>query len=154
MLQLKSLLYCDVYCAGGAQGQVADRIWFDGPVGKEGKAGALGEGGEQEMAFHHGEVEADADARARAERQVRVTGKLFLSFGGEAFRIKLLRVREVFLAAVQGVGSEQDDPVFGDAIAINLNVAQGTPGHGIDRWVEAHGFLEDLQAVGQTRQVG
>ena len=43
-------------------------IWFDGLAGNQGKTDALGDGGEQQMALHHGEVEADADARACAER--------------------------------------------------------------------------------------
>ena len=54
---------------------------------------------------------------------------------------------------MQGVSSEQDDPAFWDAVAINLNIAQRAPGEGIGRWVESHGFLEDLQAVGQMCQI-
>ncbi len=49
--------------------------------------------------------------------------------------------------------TEQDDPAFWDAVAINLYIAQRTPGEGIGRWVESHSFLEDLQAVGQMCQI-
>ena len=85
------------------------------------------------MTLHHSEVHPNADARARAERQVSIAGKLFLPLGREALRIKLLRVREVFLAPMQGVRGEQDNPAFGDAVAVNLDIAQGAPEERIRR---------------------
>src|SRR2546422_3179985 len=123
-----SLLDCDIYRTGRPQCHMMYWIRFDGLAGNQGKTDAVGDGGEQQSALHHGEVEANADAWACAERLVRITGKLFLPFGCEALRIKLLRLREVFLSTVQGVRSEQDDPAFGDAVAVNLDIAQGTPG--------------------------
>src|SRR5712692_6569436 len=111
-----SLFDRDIYRTDRPQCQVMHRVWFDGLAGEQGKAGTLGDGGEQEMALHHGEVEADADARACAERHVGITGKLFLQFRGETLRSKRLRFREVFLSTVQGVRSEQDDPALGDAV--------------------------------------
>jgi hypothetical protein len=80
-----------------------DWIWFDSLAGKQGKADALGDGSEQQLALHHGEVIANADAWTCAERQVRITGQLFLPFRCEALGIKLLRLWEVFLATVQGL---------------------------------------------------
>ncbi len=130
-----------------------DWIWFDGLAGNQGKADPLGKGREQQVALHHSKVQADTDARACTEWHVSVTGQLFLSFRCEALRIKSLRLREVFLPPVQGIRSEQGDPAFRDAVAINLDIAQCSPGEGIGRWVESHGFLEDLQAVGQMCQI-
>src|SRR5207245_124341 len=121
-----------------------DGIGCDGLAGDEGEAGTLGESGEQKVTLHHGEVLADADAWACAERQVGVARELLLSFGCEAFRLELLRLWEVLFATVQGVGCEQDNPVFGNAIAINLDITYGTAREGIGRWVEPHGFFEDL----------
>jgi hypothetical protein len=151
---LLPLLHRDVYRPGRPQGQVMDRIRFDGLARNQGKAGALGDGGEQQVALHHGEVETDTDARTRTERHKSIAGKLFLPFGRETLRIKLFRFWEVFLASVQGIRSKQHYRTFGDAIAINLDIAQGTPGKRIGRWVEPQSFLEDLQAIGQTSQVG
>src|SRR5690348_2594832 len=104
-----------------------DRIRCDGLTRNQGKADALGEGSEQEMALHHGEVHADADARASAEWQVGVTGKLFLPFKGKTFGVKFLRFREEFLSTVQGVRSDQNDPAFGYQISIDLDIAQRAP---------------------------
>src|SRR5579859_3247722 len=129
------------------------RVRFDALADKQGKAGTLGDSGEQQMALHHGEVHADADARACAERQVRVTGKPFLMFRCEALGIELFRLREVFFSAVQGIRSKQDDPALGNEVAINLDIPQCAPGEGIRWWVEPQRLLEDLQAVGQTGQV-
>ncbi len=83
------LLHCDMYLTGGPQCQVMHWIWFDSLARNQGKAHALGEGGEQEMTLHHGKVQAEADARACTERHVRITGKLFLPFRREALRIKV-----------------------------------------------------------------
>ena len=71
-----------------------DGIWYDRLARNEGKADALGERGKQQMALHHGEVQAEADARTGAEWQVRVTGELFLPFRSEALRIKFFRFWE------------------------------------------------------------
>src|SRR5260370_5565530 len=148
-----SLRHRDMYSPGGSQCQVMDWIGFDGLARNQGTTDGLGESGEQQLALQHGEVQAETDARACAEWQVRITGKLFLAFRCETFRIKLPRVREAFLSTVQGVRSEQDDPAVGDAIAIDLDIAQCAPGESIRRRVESHCCLEDLQAVRQTCQV-
>src|SRR5690242_14179889 len=98
-------------------------IRFDGLTRNKGKAGTLGQSGEQQMALHHGKVQANADAGTCAEWHKSITGKLFLPFRREALRVKLLRFREVFLSTVQRVRSEQNDPAFGDTVAINLDIA-------------------------------
>ena len=98
-------------------------IWYDRLARNEGKADALGERGKQQMALHHGKVQAEADARTGAEWQVRVTGELFLPFRSEALRIKFFRFWEGVLSTMERVGSKQDDPTLRDAIAINLDIA-------------------------------
>src|ERR1700674_3273294 len=85
-----------------SQGQVVFWVRYDGLARNQGKANALSERGKQQLALHHGEGKANADARACAEWQVRVTGKLFLPLGGEALRIKPLRVRKKVFSSVQG----------------------------------------------------
>lgn len=62
-----TLLRPDIQRSRGPQGQVVARIDF-GRLGRDqGKGDALGQGGEQEMAFYQREMIAKADARACAE---------------------------------------------------------------------------------------
>ncbi len=74
------------------------------------------------MALHHGKVHAYTDARAGAEWQIGITGKLLLSLRCEALGIKFLWFREVLLSTVQRARSEQNDPTFGNVVAIDLDI--------------------------------
>jgi len=74
------------------------------------------------MALHHGKVHAYADAWTRTEWQIGITGKLLLSLRREALGIKFLWFREVLLSTVQRVRSEQNDPTFGNVVAIDLDI--------------------------------
>jgi hypothetical protein len=120
---ISSPFHRNIYLTGWPQCQVMYWIRYDNLAGNQGKVDALGNGSEQQITLHHGKVQADTDARACAERHECIARKPFLAFRCEAPRIKLLWVREVFLAAMQRVGREQDNPAFGDAVAVNLDIA-------------------------------
>src|SRR5262249_118948 len=103
-------------------------IRYHGLARNHGKPAAVGNGSEQQVALHHREVHTNADTRARAERHESIAGKLFLAFRRKALGIKPLRVREIFLAAMQRVGGEEDNPAFGDKVAVNLDIPHRAPG--------------------------
>src|SRR5579883_1942808 len=93
-----SSMYDNVDTFGWTDRQVMDRVGFDFLARYQRKADALGEGGQEQMSLHHRKVHADADAGSRAKGHVGVAGKLSLPFGGEAFGIEALWIREVLLA--------------------------------------------------------
>src|SRR5450759_243829 len=147
-MNMLPLLHRYVHRATGSYRQVVYRVGFDRLAGDQVEAGALGKRGEQQVALHHGEVEANADARPRSEGDVGIARKLLLPFRREALGIETLGLWEVLFASMQCVGREQDDSIFGHSIAIDLDITQGSTRGDVGWRIETHCLFEDLQAVG------
>lgn len=116
-------MYDNIDAFGWTDRQVMDRVGLDLLVRYQRKADALSESGQEQMSLHHGKVHADADAWPRAKWHIGVAGKLSFVLGREAFGIETLRIREVLLAAMQYVRSEQNGLVFGEMVAADLDIA-------------------------------
>jgi len=83
--------------------QCDDGRQFDGEAGHAVQLKALRDGGQDELAFHHGEVLADADARPAAEGKIGVARTIGILVRRETFGVELLRLRPEFGVAVREI---------------------------------------------------
>jgi len=124
-----------------------------GVAGKEAEAELLGEGGEDESGFHHGERISDALARAKAEREVGETGNLFEEVAFPALGEKLFGVVVPARVAMNDPGHGGDAGAFGDGITAERVIFDGEAGDGPSGRIKAHGFGEDVASVEESREV-
>jgi hypothetical protein len=141
----------DVEAVAGAESYGRERQY--GLAGKEAEAELLGDGGESESGFHHGERISDALARAEAEREVGKTRDFFEEVAFPALGEKLFGVIVPARVAMNDPGDGGDAGAFGNRKAGERVIFDGEAGDGPGGRVEAHGFGKDVAGVEESREI-
>src|SRR6266702_7247198 len=100
-------------------------LGFDRVAGEQAQPVALGDGRQDELGLHHGEVAADAQTRATAEWEMSEVRAPSRAFGGEALGVKHLRILPEIGMAVRRVRTVPDERVCGDNVAANYVIGKG-----------------------------
>ena len=112
---------------------------------------ALTEEGEEEGDFGQGEGVADALMFAEGEREEGVSRPGCI--GGETLGIEAIGGWPKGGHAVGSEDGEEKCFAAANRIVSEAIVFAADPAHGVNRWVEAEGFLDDLRGVGEARHV-
>src|ERR1700690_1276420 len=138
----------------GPQGDGEKRLYV--LAGHKRKAITLGDSGEEQRSFHHREAGTNADAGSTTEWKI--------SEARDSTAADRVISPAQWIEAL-GIGKEADVTVCkplhqeniragGDAVAVELEIVDGTAADAPGRRIEPHRFLHDHFSVGKPGQIG
>ena len=136
-----------------ARAHAQQYLGVDLVAGEQAQLVALGDGRQDELGLHPGEVAADAQAGATAEWEVGKVRAPCSAFGGEALGVKHVRILPEIGMAVRRVRAEPDQRVRRDNVAADFVIGQRFAVEANGRWIEPQRLLQHHTGVDKPWEV-